>query len=186
MEVLELAKVNTETGELWYPRKAVRQQKREGRDRLVVIEVPEFVPHIKVPDSTFDVVFPPGTRVRDSIAGMIYHVGEGPKIDPSVIGESPSPESPEPVGLKRGSARDGNDRLSDRTAIYPGDANTLTPKGVNALAAGGAKNERLDDSGRLLRIVAVVGGGLAAVAILVVLLRDSRSRRRLRNGAQPD
>jgi hypothetical protein len=178
MEVLELAKVDTETGALWYPRKAIRQQKREGRDRLVEIEVPEFVPHIKVPDSTFDVTFPPGTRVRDSIAGMIYRVGEGPKIGSSVIGESLSPESPGPVGLKRDSARDGNDQPSDRTAAHPGDANTVTPGEVNALAAGGTRNQRLDDSGRRLRIVAVVGGGLAAVAILMVMLRSSRATRR--------
>lgn len=186
MEVLELAKVDTETGALWYPRKAIRQQKREGRDRLVEIEVPEFVPHIKVPDSTFDVAFPPGTRVRDSVAGMIYRVGEGPRADSSAIGESPSPESPGPVGRKRGSLRDGNDQPSDRTAAPPGDANAATPREVNALAAGGTRNQGFDASGRRQRIVAVVGGGLAAVAILMVVLRGSRSTRRLRRDVHPD
>jgi hypothetical protein len=75
MEVAEIASVKTDVGQVWYPSLVIREGNGTGRDRRHEIRVHEFMPHIKVPPETFDIGFPIGTRVLDTLAKVSYTVG---------------------------------------------------------------------------------------------------------------
>ena len=75
-EVSEITSVQTEKGVLWYPRKTTQERKTNDAATTYEVEVQEFVPHIKVPDSTFDIAFPPGTSVHDSVTHRMYYAGD--------------------------------------------------------------------------------------------------------------
>jgi hypothetical protein len=64
-EVRGIARVMTDVGEFWYPSEV---HSENGRTRTTWdVKVQEFIPHVTVPLSTFDVHFPDGTRIIDNV-----------------------------------------------------------------------------------------------------------------------
>jgi outer membrane lipoprotein-sorting protein len=77
IEVLKIAKVMTEKGEIWYPCEMeqvnVDTVMRLGRVQTFKCQVQEFIPNITdIPQETFRVKFPVGTRVFDKVRGITY------------------------------------------------------------------------------------------------------------------
>jgi len=84
IECQQLGSVKTEVGEVWYPARARREVNGSmfGMSSKYELEVHQFVPHIKVSASDFELNFPPRTLVADYITGESYikeaaDVGEG-------------------------------------------------------------------------------------------------------------
>jgi hypothetical protein len=73
-EIQRIASVQTDMGEIWYPKEATRELvsqdgKRRSLDKLTV---DYFEPHIKVDQNVFEIEFPIGTRINDEIRGIQY------------------------------------------------------------------------------------------------------------------
>jgi hypothetical protein len=68
LQVQEVGRIETEAGTVWYPVVATWDVKNpSGRTFKQELRVREYVPHIKVPPDTFDIQFPPGTKVIDKV-----------------------------------------------------------------------------------------------------------------------
>ncbi len=104
-EVLKIASAETDVGEIWYPRVATRELKNGDRIFQHELIVYEFVPHIKVPPETFDIDFPDGTRVNDSIVNISYIKGGDPHIR--------EPKLTEGMGIQPADATIMEDNLQD-------------------------------------------------------------------------
>lgn len=94
MEVTEIAAVDMDGNEIWYPKKSFKtilhgvlgMTKNE-------LTVTEFVPNVEVDDSTFVLDYPPGTHVSDRVLGLSYIVGgAGPAGKVSLVRDISSAE----------------------------------------------------------------------------------------------
>jgi hypothetical protein len=76
--VEEIDSTKTETGNLWYPKKAYRSWYGRNNEELKYeITTHEFVPNVIVDKNTFKVDFPDGTKIIDHILGIYYTKGVG-------------------------------------------------------------------------------------------------------------
>ncbi len=77
MEVQEIAKAETEIGDVWYPTRASSSKNYGTHGKLVLkyqLEVHKFVPYVKPSADEFRLTFPEGTRVYDKAMGIVYTV----------------------------------------------------------------------------------------------------------------
>jgi hypothetical protein len=78
----EIASVATDLGVFWYPTKAHRSLRlRNGEESTNELNVTAFVPNVPVARESCRVDFPPGTRINDYIAGILYRTGEIAEAD---------------------------------------------------------------------------------------------------------
>ena len=91
VEVDELAKASTASGDIWYPTKAHTEGGFSwfGRTKYEII-AHRFVPHAALADDAFNAEFPAGTRVFDKGAGVWYTAGQSG--DPKPLPPKPAPE----------------------------------------------------------------------------------------------
>lgn len=93
LEVQDIAKVVTDTGEFWYPSDIHREWRISGTETTEDLKIHEFVPHVKVSPDTFDITFPNGTVVSDLVTGTYYVVG-GPNVGPTAPSRDPNSSGP--------------------------------------------------------------------------------------------
>lgn len=78
IEVEEIDSTETETGYLWYPKKASRSwYGKNGQELRYEITTHAFVSNVTVDKKTFKVDFPDRTRIVDNILGIYYTKGVG-------------------------------------------------------------------------------------------------------------
>ena len=76
IEVEQIAKAETDGGDIWYPVKAYRTKDKKNRGRIKwELITHAFVPNVKVDENTFRFDFPSGTHVVDRVLGLEYVVG---------------------------------------------------------------------------------------------------------------
>jgi hypothetical protein len=169
MEVLEVASVTTDSGELWYPRKATQEVKSRGEVLRYELDVQEFGPYLKAPPSTFDVNFPPGTRVTDFIAHASYTVGADDWLALRALSGSleNKPTAPAVAG---GASADENDQSLQSQRPRPADVNNNSMGDVNARGvrnSGSYRDEHPSTGGGIIRLIgALLVGALAIAALL--------------------
>ena len=74
--VEKIGVVDMDGNSVWYPQKAYRTVHIENLEMIKEeLTVTEFVPNVEVNDSTFRLVYPPGSHVTDKILGLSYVVG---------------------------------------------------------------------------------------------------------------
>jgi hypothetical protein len=106
LQVQEVGRIETEAGTVWYPVAATWDVKNpSGRTFKQELRVSEYVPHIKVPPDTFDIQFPPGTKVTDKVANVVYTQGVAPAAaapKPKDVSSAvlPTGSSPAPIEFK--------------------------------------------------------------------------------------
>ncbi len=76
MEVQEVANINTDVGDIWYPTLASSGSSylAGGYVRRYQLDVHKFVPHVKPSADEFRLVFPMDTRVYDQVLNAVYVV----------------------------------------------------------------------------------------------------------------
>ncbi len=78
IEVKQIALAETDTGSIWYPKKAHRTIDRESFGTVKYgLTTHAFVPNVKVDKDTLRINFSNGTRVYDKVLGLQYIVGVG-------------------------------------------------------------------------------------------------------------
>lgn len=77
IEVEQIARAETERGDIWYPVKAHRTVNSISRGTTIKYELTTkvFVPNVKVDENTFRINFPNGTHVLDRELGLEYVAG---------------------------------------------------------------------------------------------------------------
>ncbi len=81
VEVMDIAKVMTDIGEVWYPKEvkkvAVDTRVNIGRVQISQFQVQEFEPYLaNIAPDTFKVNFPDGTYIIDNVLGIEYVKGD--------------------------------------------------------------------------------------------------------------
>jgi hypothetical protein len=71
-EVLDVASVTSRRGELWYPRVLIRESVSNGCVTRTKYVVHEFAPDIEIPVETFEVNYPDGVRVTDTVGNKSF------------------------------------------------------------------------------------------------------------------
>ncbi len=99
LQVQEVGRIETEAGTVWYPVVAAWDvMNPSGRTFKQELRVSEYVPHIKVPPDTCDIQFPPGTKVIDTVANVVYTQGVAPAV------AAPKPKNTSSAVLPTGSS----------------------------------------------------------------------------------
>jgi hypothetical protein len=80
-EVEQIAMADMDGTAIWYPVKVRRHQENEDIGNITEeLIVKQFIPNVKVDDSTFRFDFPPDTWVVDRVAGLSYTMSGGEVI----------------------------------------------------------------------------------------------------------
>jgi hypothetical protein len=168
MEVLEVAKTMTDTGESYYPSKAYREINRpRGGKAKFELEAREFIPHVRVSSDTFNVDFPEGTRIRDEVAGISYVKG-GSSVKELSLPRDPNSSSPgdtEP-NLPKSSDKSGVSTPAEGVGT---ETNDLQPVGL--VRQGPPKQ-----AGPWQLIAYSLGGAAVFAVVLIWMLPSLRIR----------
>lgn len=133
-EVKEVGVTETETGDLWYPKKANRNSYYEnGQEIRYELTTHAFVPNVIVNKDTFKVDFVDGTRIADSILGLYYIKGVGDVDSVPIARELKSPKEEQPnaiAGTRNHTAKSSRKEVPSESARVQAKFNTPPSKVV--------------------------------------------------------
>lgn len=157
MEVIKIASVETDLGQVWYPSLVTRERKRGGGIRRHEVRVHEFIPHIKVPSETFDIDFPGGTRIADQIANVSYIAGGDPRIL--------APNLDDDISTQAADAAETGDMGEDSELQTHENLNEAHPNDVNSATVSRKVLGDADNSS-ILTLSLLIGAALAGALVL--------------------
>ncbi|MBA7485104.1 hypothetical protein ES707_20639 [subsurface metagenome] len=162
IEVLDVASAKTDVGEIWYPCVAIRGLNGASQGLRYELRVDEFMPHIKVSSTFFDIDFPDGTRVVDQIANVYYTKGGDPHILEPKLGEETGIQ-PADTAVVEGNLRD---EPEPQTREKPSEPH---PNDVNNSGVLGSRGDTDKEQGTRNGLIGLILS-LPIVAVVVAAL----------------